>query len=80
VQINDSGDRDHDFIQIAAARLIVAAPSSFGFFAALVSRGPVIARTPWWHHIPDTGRWFAYDPQRGLDVSRLGLALPMDDV
>ncbi|PZF11065.1 hypothetical protein DEJ25_11840 [Curtobacterium sp. MCPF17_011] len=79
VRISDSGDRDHDFVAIAAARLIVAAPSSFGFFAALVSRAPVIARVPWWHRIPDTGRWFAYDSSSGLDTTRLARALSPED-
>lgn len=79
VSISASGDRDHDFIAIAAARLIVAAPSSFGFFAALVSRAPVIARTPWWHRIPNTGRWFAHDPKVGLDTGRLARDLPSED-
>jgi hypothetical protein len=72
VSISDAGERDQDFIQIAAARVIVAAPSSFGFLAALVSRAPVIARVPWWHRIPNTGRWLAYQEGRGLDVYRLG--------
>lgn len=78
VQINDSGDRDHDFVAIASARLIVAAPSSFGFFAALVSRAPVIARVPWWHRVPDSGRWFAYEPSIGLDTARLSRVLPAE--
>ncbi|WP_146244200.1 hypothetical protein [Curtobacterium sp. MCBD17_032] len=78
VQINDSGDRDHDFVAIASAQLIVAAPSSFGFFAALVSRAPVIARVPWWHRVPDSGRWFAYVPSSGLDTARLSRMLPVE--
>lgn len=80
VQMHDSGDRDHDLVAIAAARLIVAAPSSFGFVAALASRAPVIARVPWWHHVPDTGRWFAYDPRVGIDANRLTDALPNEEV
>lgn len=79
VRLHDSGDRDHDFVAMAGARLIVAAPSSFGFFAALASRAPVIARVPWWHHVPDTGRWFAYDPNVGIDVRRLSSALPAEE-
>jgi hypothetical protein len=72
VMISDGGQRDQDFIEIAAARVVVAAPSSFGFLAALVSRAPVIARTPWWHHVPDSGRWLAYQADKGLDTTRLG--------
>lgn len=79
VSISASGDRDHDFIAIAAARLIVAAPSSFGYFAALVSRAPVIARSPWWHRVPNTGRWFAHDPKLGLDTGRLARDLLSED-
>jgi hypothetical protein len=71
VVIKDTGGRARDFVEIAAARLVVAAPSSFGFLAALVSRSPVIARVPWWHHVPDTGRWLAYQASRGLDTGRL---------
>lgn len=71
VDVSETGDRDHDFIALAAARLIVTAPSSFGFFAALVSTAPVIARVPWWHHVPDGGRWFSYQSEGGLDRSRL---------
>lgn len=71
VTISNGGERDQDFIEIAAARVVVAAPSSFGFLAALVSRAPVIARVPWWHHIPDTGRWLAYQAGQDLDAARL---------
>lgn len=71
VSINVNGSRDEDFVAIAGARLVVAAPSSFGFLAALVSNSPVIARVPWWHHVPNTGRWIAYEPSKGLDIARL---------
>lgn len=57
VHLHLNGERDRDFVELSAARLLVAAPSSFSFNAALVSRGAVLARAPWWHHIPDAGRW-----------------------
>ena len=61
VHLHLNGERDRDFVELSAARLLVAAPSSFSFSAALVSRGAVIARAPWWHHIPDEGRWTHVD-------------------
>ena len=51
------GERDQDFVGLCGARLLIAAPSSFSFTAALVSRGAVIVRSPWWHRLPDGGRW-----------------------
>lgn len=52
-----NGDRDSDLVGLAGARLLVAAPSSFSFSAALISRGIVMAKHPWWHNVPDAGRW-----------------------
>jgi hypothetical protein len=56
-----NGDRDSDFVELCGAKVLVAAPSSFSFTAALASRGVVIARAPWWHNIPDDGRWITAD-------------------
>ncbi|WP_153004216.1 hypothetical protein [Microbacterium testaceum] len=61
VEVHLNGERDSDFVQLAAARLLVAAPSSFSFNAALVSRGAVLVRVPWWHHLPNEGRWVHMD-------------------
>ncbi|WP_295835772.1 hypothetical protein [uncultured Microbacterium sp.] len=78
VELHLNGDRDQDFVELSAARLLVAAPSSFSFNAALVSRGAVLARAPWWHHIPDEGRWVRMNAaglfsetsvKRAIDVS-----------
>jgi hypothetical protein len=57
VELRLNGDRDEDFIDLCAAKLIVVAPSSFSFNAALVSQGVALVRSPWWHEVPSEGRW-----------------------
>jgi hypothetical protein len=61
VELRLNGQRDADFTALCAAKLLVAAPSSFSFTAALVSTGAILARVPWWHHIPSCGRWVHLD-------------------
>lgn len=68
-------DRDLDFIELCAARVLVVAPSSFSFTAGLASSGTVIARYPWWHHIPDDGRWVRASPEGTFALSKLRRAL-----
>ncbi len=75
VQLHLNGDRDADFVGLAGARLLVAAPSSFSFNAALITRGAVLARVPWWHHIPNEGRWAHLDGNGAFDESDLRRAL-----
>jgi hypothetical protein len=57
VELHLGGERDADFIELCAARVLVAAPSSFSFTAGLASRGVVVAQWPWWHNVPNEGRW-----------------------
>lgn len=71
VTLKLNGDRDTDLIEMAAARLIVLSPSSFSFTAALVSRSVILGRTPWWHRIPDSGRWVKVDADGSFDGHRL---------
>lgn len=66
-----NGNRDSDFVDLCAARLLVAAPSSFSFTAALASRGPVLVRVPWWHRVPDEGRWIKMGEAGTFDLLRL---------
>lgn len=66
-----NGDRDTDLIEMAAAKLLVLSPSSFSFTAALCSTGLVIGRVPWWHNIPNSGRWIQADEFGSFDVNRL---------
>lgn len=75
VELHLNGDRDADFVALAGARLLVAAPSSFSFNAALVTQGAVLARTPWWHHIPNEGRWTHMDGSGAFNEEELLRAL-----
>jgi hypothetical protein len=59
IELRANRPRAEDFEALAFADLLVTAPSSFSFTAALVSRGAVIAPLPWWHRVPDEGRWIA---------------------
>lgn len=68
-------DRDLDFVELCAAKLLVVAPSSFSFTAGLASRGAVIARYPWWHHIPDSGSWVRADDEGGFSMAALERAV-----
>lgn len=70
-----NGPRDEDFVDLCAARVLVVAPSSFSFNAALASRGVVLARVPWWHHIPTGGRWVPVDEAGQFDSLRYREAL-----
>lgn len=68
-------DRDLDFVELCAARILVVAPSSFSFTAGLVSLGAVIARYPWWHHVPESGSWVRADSQGSFSMSSLERAV-----
>lgn len=66
-----NGDRDTDITELTAAKLLVLSPSSFSFTAALASRSAVLGRFPWWHNIPNEGRWLTVDAEGQFDVARL---------
>lgn len=75
VSIHLNGERDDDFIDMCAARLLVTAPSSFSFTAALAGRGAVLARVPWWHHVPNEDRWAHISEDGSVDVDDVERAL-----
>lgn len=75
VELHLDGSRNEDFSALAQARLLVAAPSSFSFTAALASTAPVIARSPWWHAIPESGRWVQADHSGAFDDGDLSRAM-----
>ena len=68
-------DESSDFKDFVAADVLVTAPSSFSFTAALASRGFVLAPFPWWHAIPNEGRWFRVDLNGEFDMSRLASSI-----
>lgn len=70
-----NGDRDLDFVELCAANILVVAPSSFSFAAGLASRGVVVARYPWWHHIPEGGSWVRADAGGLISSASLARAL-----
>ena len=69
------GSRDDDFIALAAAKILILSPSSFSFTAALASRSIVFGRVPWWHFIPNEGRWVHMSDEWNFDASDLSRAL-----
>jgi hypothetical protein len=75
ISLRLNGDRDLDFIELCAARVLVTAPSSFSFTAGLASRGAVIAQFPWWHRVPEEGRWVRADQHGNVSGSDLMRAL-----
>jgi hypothetical protein len=74
VDLRIGGSRDDDFAEMCGAALLVCAPSSFSFSAGLASKGVVLAKSPWWHAVPDEARWVALTDD-GLDQSDLERAL-----
>jgi hypothetical protein len=46
------------FHRMATADLLITSPSSFSFNAGLVNAGIKLARSPWWHEIPQGDGWF----------------------
>lgn len=66
-----NGSSTEDIVRLASADILIAAPSSFSFTAALASRGVVLALHPWWHEVPDNGRWFRLDQSGNFDQNRL---------
>jgi hypothetical protein len=68
VELHLNGDRDSDFIDLCASKVLVAAPSSFSFNAGLVSRSAVLMRVPWWHNVPDSGRWARIHEDGAIEV------------
>lgn len=79
VTLKLNGDRDTDLMELAAARLLVLSPSSFSFTAALASRAVVLGRVPWWHHIPNTGRWVHIRPDGSFDSGRVQALMESED-
>ncbi|WP_062516235.1 hypothetical protein [Demequina gelatinilytica] len=75
VEVIGDGTRESDFAHMVAARLLVPAPSSFSFTAALASRGAVLARSPWWHEIPDAGRWVPLTSGGDYEAAALARAM-----
>lgn len=75
VELRLNGDRDRDLVELTAASVLLTAPSSFSFTPALASKGVVIARSPWWHDIPNEGRWVTYENPANLDLERVRGAL-----
>lgn len=71
VTLRLNGDRDTDLVELAAARMLILSPSSFSFTAALISRSVILGRVPWWHFIPNTGRWVTIDADGKFDSERL---------
>lgn len=74
LELRMNGERDQDFVELAAAAVLVAAPSSFSFTAALASKGVVLARHPWWHNVPDFGRWVRVTSDADFDKRDFGRA------
>lgn len=74
-----NGDRDRDFIELCAAKVLIVAPSSFSFSAGLASKGAIIARHPWWHHVPDTGSWTRANDDGDFSLESLERALHLED-
>jgi hypothetical protein len=66
-----NGNSADDLVDLASADVLVTAPSSFSFTAALASRGIVLAPHPWWHEVPDEGRWFRLDSAGKFDRDRM---------
>jgi hypothetical protein len=75
ITLRVNGDRDLDFVELCGARVLVAAPSSFSFSAGLASRGVVVAQSPWWHDVPDEGRWVPADAEGAFSISSLTRAI-----
>lgn len=75
VTLHLNNARDQDFIELAAATVLIAAPSSFSFSAAMASRGCVLMRSPWWHEVPADGRWVRMDMDGNFDPGRLNDAM-----
>jgi len=72
VRVVSDGSLASDFLGMASAKVLVAAPSSLSYCAGIASRGAVLAPSPWWHHIPHGGRWFPVDSDGRFDAMRLG--------
>lgn len=72
VQLRLNGSSADDLVRLVSADILVAAPSSFSFTAGLASQGAVLALHPWWHAVPDEGRWFRLDRKANFDHFRLG--------
>jgi hypothetical protein len=45
------------FHRMATADVLLTSPSSFSFNAGLVNPGIKLARSPWWHEIPQGDGW-----------------------
>lgn len=54
-------DEYETFINMVFADILVMSPSGFSYLAGLLSEGRKIARTPWWHHLPDSPDWTLID-------------------
>lgn len=75
VDLRLNQNRDDDLVELTQAKVLVVAPSSFSFTAALATSGVVVARSPWWHHVPDNGRWIAISDAGDLSKRKLDRAM-----
>ena len=75
VRVHLNGSWEEDFIEMCGARVLVAAPSSFSFSAGLGSSGVVLSQHPWWHRVPDDGRWVQVDTHGRFDPTSLDRAV-----
>ena len=52
----EAGDQE-TLLNMSRADVLVMSPSGFSYLAAILGEGRKIARTPWWHHLPQGGNW-----------------------
>lgn len=66
-----NGNMFSDFNMMASADILVLGRSGFSYLAGLVSRGIKIGSYPWWHNIPDEGKWIRASLEGEFDTTRI---------
>ena len=54
-------DEYQTFHSMIVADILILSPSSFSYFAGLISKGLKIAKYPWLHEIPEDSEWIHSD-------------------
>jgi hypothetical protein len=64
-------DEFKTFHSMVIADILLLSPSSFSYFAGIISKGIKIAKYPWWHEIPENSEWIRSDIMGNFNTSSI---------
>lgn len=64
-------DEFKTFHSMVIADILLLSPSSFSYFAGIISKGIKVAKYPWWHEIPENSEWIRSDIMGNFNESSI---------